>query len=254
MLRHLNYFFRADKGGGVTRLPGRRKMFDFDYQLSILPRQPGVYIMKNSLGEIIYIGKAKILRNRVKSYFKNTNQHSVKTRHLVSNIAEFEFIVTDSEIESLILEQNLIKENMPKYNINLKDDKRFPFIKVTVKDDFPKIFMTRVMEKDGSRYFGPYTDLGSMYETLEAIKKAYPIRTCNRIITVDSAPTKPCLNYHMGLCSAPCAKFISKEEYGKYIDDVIEPRNTRFRIIRALRQLENKQLTLPAKKHDNIPL
>lgn len=197
-------------------------MFDFDYQLSILPRQPGVYIMKNSLGEIIYIGKAKVLRNRVKSYFKNTNQHSVKTRHLVSNIAEFEFIVTDSEIESLILEQNLIKENMPKYNINLKDDKRFPFIKVTVNDDFPKVFMTRVMKKDGSKYFGPYTDLGSLYETLEAIKKAYPIRTCNKLITVDGKATKPCLNFHMGLCSAPCAKLISKEEYRKSIDDIID--------------------------------
>lgn len=197
-------------------------MFDFEYQLSILPRQPGVYIMKNSLGEIIYIGKAKILRNRVRSYFKSPDQLNVKTRHLVSNIAEFEFIVTDSEIESLILEQNLIKENMPKYNINLKDDKRFPFIKVTVNEDFPRVFMTRNLMKDKAKYFGPYTDVNSVYETLEAIKKVYPIRTCKRVILEDGPVSKPCLNYHLGLCSAPCSKMISKEDYKKIIDDVID--------------------------------
>ncbi len=195
-------------------------MFDFDYQLSMLPKTPGVYIMKNSSGEIIYIGKAKILKNRVRQYFRKSGLDT-KTRMMVSNVAEFEYIVTDSEIESLLLEQSLIKENMPKYNINLKDDKRFPFIKITLGEDFPRVFMTRATPKDGSRYFGPYTDVGSVYDTLESIKKIYPIRTCRRIIVEGGPPQKPCLNYHMGLCSAPCAGYISKDDYGAMINDII---------------------------------
>ena len=197
-------------------------MFDFDHQLKILPDSPGVYIMKDAKGEIIYIGKAKVLKNRVRQYFRSGSRLDTKTRLMVAHVAEFEYIVTDSEIESLILEQNLIKEHLPKYNINLKDDKRFPFIKITLKEDFPRVFMTRQTPKDGSRYFGPFTDVGSVYETLESIKAVYPIRTCTRIILEGGPFTRPCLNYHMGLCKAPCAGYISKADYGEMIAEIIE--------------------------------
>lgn len=197
-------------------------MFDFEHQLKILPDSPGVYIMKDNRGEIIYIGKAKVLKNRVRQYFRNSNRLDTKTRLMVSHVAEFEYIVTDSEIESLILEQNLIKENLPKYNINLKDDKRFPFIKITMKEDFPRVFMTRLTPKDGSKYYGPFTDVSSVYETLESIKAIYPIRTCKLTITEGGPYTRPCLNYHIGLCKAPCAGYISKAEYGVMIDEIIE--------------------------------
>ena len=139
-------------------------MFDFEYHLKNLPDKPGVYLMKNSLGEVIYVGKAKILKNRVKSYFQNSKNHSEKVRVMVRNIAEFEYIVTDSEMEALILECNLIKKYSPKYNILLKDDKFYPFIKITTKDDFPRVFVTRNFAKDGSKYFGPYTNGAAVYE------------------------------------------------------------------------------------------
>lgn len=197
-------------------------MFDFEHQLSILPKSPGVYIMKDSRGEIIYIGKAKVLKNRMRQYFQSPARLDIKTRMMVSHIAEFEYIVTDSEIESLILEQNLIKEHMPKYNISLKDDKRFPFIKITMKEDFPRVFMTRQTPKDGSRYFGPFTDVGSVYETMEYLKKVYPIRTCSRIILEGGPYTRPCLNYHMGLCKAPCAGYITKADYGLMIQEITD--------------------------------
>lgn len=197
-------------------------MFDFDYQLSILPSSPGVYIMKNDSGEIIYIGKAKVLKNRVRQYFRSPKGLDTKTRLMVSHVAEFEYIVTDSEIESLILEQNLIKEHLPKYNINLKDDKRFPFIKITLQDDFPKVFLTRQTPKDGARYYGPFTDVSSVYETLETIKRAYPIRTCNRLILEGGPYSRPCLNYHIGLCKAPCAGYISKADYNAMIQDIMQ--------------------------------
>lgn len=196
-------------------------MFDFEHQLAILPNAPGVYIMKNNQGQIIYIGKAKILKNRVRQYFRDPKRLDIKTRLMVSNVAEFEYIVTDSEIESLILEQNLIKKHLPKYNINLKDDKRFPFIKITMKEDFPRVFLTRLTPKDGSKYFGPYTDVNSVYETLEIIKKVYPLRTCTRTIIEGGPPSRPCLNYHIGLCKAPCAGYISKKDYGQMIHEVI---------------------------------
>ncbi|PKK39751.1 Excinuclease ABC subunit C [Clostridiaceae bacterium JG1575] len=197
-------------------------MFDFDHQLSLLPKSPGVYLMKNASGDIIYIGKAKVLRNRVRQYFQSPQRLDRKTQLMVSHVAEFDYIVTDTEVESLILEQNLIKENLPKYNINLKDDKRYPFIKITMKEDFPRVFMTRRLEKDGSRYFGPYTDVDSLAETLEYLKKNYPIRTCKRIIIAGGEPQRPCLNYHMGLCKAPCAGLISQEAYGGMIEEILQ--------------------------------
>lgn len=197
-------------------------MFDFEYQLKILPESPGVYLMRNHLGEVIYVGKAKILKNRVRQYFQNSKNHSEKVKAMVKNITEFEYIVTDSEMEALILECNLIKKYSPRYNILLKDDKHYPFIKVTINEEFPRIFVTRNIANDGAKYFGPYTDSAAVYSTMELIKKIFPLRTCKRVIKEGLPSTRPCLNYHIGLCKAPCAGFISKEEYGKIIKDTVE--------------------------------
>ena len=197
-------------------------MFDFEYHLKNLPDKPGVYLMKNSLGEVIYVGKAKILKNRVKSYFQNSKNHSEKVRVMVRNIAEFEYIVTDSEMEALILECNLIKKYSPKYNILLKDDKFYPFIKITTKDDFPRVFVTRNFAKDGSKYFGPYTNGAAVYETINLIYKIFPLRTCKLAIKEKGEPVRPCLNYHIKKCFGPCGGYIGKEEYGKMITDIID--------------------------------
>ena len=197
-------------------------MFDFEYHLKNLPDKPGVYLMKNSLGEVIYVGKAKILKNRVKSYFQNSKNHSEKVRVMVKNIAEFEYIVTDSEMEALILECNLIKKYSPKYNILLKDDKFYPFIKITTKDDFPRVFVTRNFAKDGSKYFGPYTNGAAVYETINLIYKIFPLRTCKLAIKENGDTVRPCLNYHIKKCFGPCGGHIGKEEYGKMISDIID--------------------------------
>ena len=197
-------------------------MFDFEYHLKNLPDKPGVYLMKNSLGEVIYVGKAKILKNRVKSYFQNSKNHSEKVRVMVKNIAEFEYIVTDSEMEALILECNLIKKYSPKYNILLKDDKFYPFIKITIKDDFPRVFVTRNFAKDGSKYFGPYTNGAAVYETINLIYKIFPLRTCKLSIKEEGEKVRPCLNYHIKKCFGPCGGHISKAEYGKMITDIID--------------------------------
>ena len=197
-------------------------MFDFEYHLKNLPSKPGVYLMKNSLGEVIYVGKAKILKNRVKSYFQNSKNHSEKVRVMVKHIAEFEYIVTDSEMEALILECNLIKKYSPRYNILLKDDKFYPFIKITINDDFPRVFVTRNYSKDGSKYFGPYTNGTAVYETINLINKIFPLRTCKLLIKEGGETVRPCLNYHIKKCFGPCGGYISKEEYGKMINDVID--------------------------------
>ena len=197
-------------------------MFDFEYHLKNLPSKPGVYLMKNSLGEVIYVGKAKILKNRVKSYFQNSKNHSEKVRVMVKHIAEFEYIVTDSEMEALILECNLIKKYSPRYNILLKDDKFYPFIKITINDDFPRVFVTRNYSKDGSKYFGPYTNGAAVYETINLINKIFPLRTCKLLIKEGGEPVRPCLNYHIKKCFGPCGGYINKEEYGKMIKDVID--------------------------------
>jgi excinuclease ABC subunit C len=197
-------------------------MFDFEYQLKMLPDRPGVYIMKNTLGEVIYVGKAKVLKNRVRQYFQNSKNHSEKVRVMVTNIAEFEYIVTDSEMEALILECNLIKKYRPRYNILLKDDKHFPFIKITTNEDFPRIFISRIFVKDGSRYFGPYTDTGAVYEILDIIKKLFPLRNCKLSIKENGQVIRPCLNYQIGLCKGPCGGFISKKEYGDIVSGVID--------------------------------
>ncbi|MCB2341247.1 excinuclease ABC subunit UvrC [Clostridium estertheticum] len=197
-------------------------MFDFDYQLKTLPDAPGVYLMKNNLGEIIYVGKAKILKNRVRQYFKSSKNHSVKVMAMVKNIAEFEYIVTDSEMEALILECNLIKKYSPRYNILLKDDKHYPFIKITINEEFPRVFVTRNIANDGGKYFGPYTDSAAVYSTIELIKQIFPLRTCRRNIKEGVLYDRPCLNYHIGLCKAPCTGYISKEDYGEIIKGALD--------------------------------
>lgn len=196
-------------------------MFDFEQQLKTLPQKPGVYIMKNDLGEVIYIGKAKILKNRVRQYFQNSKNHSEKVRAMVRHIAEFEYIVTDNEMEALLLECNLIKKYSPKYNIALKDDKFYPFIKITTNEDFPRVFVTRNYAKDGNKYFGPYTSGGAVYEVINLINKLYPLRQSKRNIKEEGPFMRPCLNYQLKKCLAPCAGYISKLEYGKMIEEVI---------------------------------
>lgn len=211
-------------------------MFDFQHQLKILPDKPGVYIMKNSLGEVIYVGKAKVLKNRVRQYFQNSKNHSEKVRAMVKNIAEFEYIVTDSEMEALILECNLIKKYSPRYNIALKDDKFYPFIKITTNEDFPRVYVTRNFAKDGNRYFGPYTNGTAVYEVMGLIKKLFQLRTCKKAIVEGGEPTRACLNYHINLCKAPCAGYISKAEYWEMIDEIINILNgTDTSIIKKLK-------------------
>ena len=195
-------------------------MFDFKAQLKILPDKPGVYLMKNTLGEIIYVGKAKVLKNRVRQYFQNSKNHSEKVRAMVKNISEFEYIVTDSEMEALILECNLIKKYSPKYNISLKDDKFYPFIKITTNEDFPKVFITRNYAKDGNKYFGPYPNAGAVHETINLIRKIFPLRNCKKFIVEGGKQTRPCLNYHIKKCKAPCDGHISKIDYRNMIDEI----------------------------------
>ena len=168
-------------------------MFDLEEQLKTLPDKPGVYIMKDKNGEIIYIGKAVSLKNRVRQYFQSSRSHSPKVRAMVDNIEDFEYIITDSELEALILECNLIKKHRPKYNILLKDDKHYPYIKVTVNEDYPRVVMTRKMEKDKARYFGPYSGAHAVRETIEIIKKLFPIRTCKKALG-KAVKDRPCLN------------------------------------------------------------
>ena len=225
-------------------------MFDFEYQLKILPEKPGVYLMKNSLGEIIYVGKAKILKNRVRQYFRNSKNHSEKVKAMVKNISEFEYIVTDSEMEALILECNLIKKYSPKYNISLKDDKFYPFIKITTNEDFPRVFVTRNFARDGNKYFGPYTNGAAVYETINLIRKVFPIRTCKKAIVEGGEPTRTCLNFHIGKCNGPCGGYISKEDYSKIINSVIDILNGKDKEItkELKRKMEEASMNLEFEK------
>jgi excinuclease ABC subunit C len=206
-------------------------VFDFEYQLKMLPDKPGVYIMKSANGEVIYVGKAKVLKNRVKHYFQSSRNHSGKVRAMVQNISEFEYIITDSEIEALILECNLIKKYRPRYNIILKDDKHYPFVKITINEEFPRVFVSRILSKDGAKYFGPYPDVSAVHETMELIKKIFPVRTCRKTIMESGGKTRPCLNYHIGLCKAPCAGFVSRDEYMSIISNVIDLLNGKDKAI-----------------------
>ncbi len=188
--------------------------------LNNLPLEPGVYIMKNKEDKVIYVGKAKVLKNRVKQYFQNTSSHTSKVRAMVSNIHSFEYIITDTEIEALILECNLIKKYKPYYNILLKDDKNFPYIKVTLNEDYPKLIFTRKMEKDGAKYYGPYTNAFAVRETIDLVSKLFKVPTCNFNFTRDMEKKRACLNSHINQCIAPCEHKISKEEYRKIIENV----------------------------------
>ena len=200
--------------------------FNIDEELKKLPEKPGVYIMHSDNDEIIYVGKAVILKNRVRSYFRESTKKTLKIKTMVSKIAWFEYVVTDSELEALVLENNLIKEHKPKYNTLLKDDKTYPYIKVTVNEDFPRIFMTRSIKKDNARYYGPYTSVGSVKDTIDLLCKLYKIRTCNSNIFEAVEKTgninDACLYYHIHQCDAPCLGSVSKEEYRNNIKGALD--------------------------------
>ena len=183
--------------------------------LAVLPDKPGVYLMHDAEGKVIYVGKAVVLKNRVRSYFRNLASHTPKVKAMVAKIAEIETIVTSSEVEALILECNLIKKYRPRYNISLKDDKTYPYLKVTLQEDFPRMYMTRRLLRDGSKYYGPYADAGAMHATVKLLRSMFPLRTCRKM-----NPDRPCLNYHIKRCLAPCAGYVSKEEYGQMIKSV----------------------------------
>lgn len=196
-------------------------MFNIEEELKKLPAQPGVYIMHDDKDEIIYVGKAISLKNRVRQYFQSSRNKTAKIEKMVSRIARFEYILTDSELEALVLECNLIKEHRPKYNTMLKDDKSYPFIKVTVEEAYPRVLFARRMKKDKSRYYGPYTSAGAVKETIELLHKLYQIRTCNRNLPRDIGLDRPCLNYHIHQCQAPCQGYVSKEEYRESVNQVV---------------------------------
>ena len=203
-------------------------------KLKTLPESSGVYIMKDAAGKIIYVGKAIILKNRVRQYFQKNKNHSPKVKAMVAKIVDFETIVTSSEVEALILECNLIKKHRPRYNICLKDDKSYPYLKLTLNEKFPRIFVTRRLEKDGSRYFGPYTNSFAVKESLELLKKLFPLRTCKNF------PARPCLEFHIGRCLAPCANKISVENYSylvKAVEKFLEGHTAEVE-----KDLENKML------------
>ncbi len=213
-------------------------MFDFEEELKKLPRKPGVYIMRDDKDVILYVGKAVNLHNRVRSYFRENIGRGPAIDQMVSLIARFEYIVTDSELEALVLENNLIKENSPKYNTLLKDDKTYPFIKVTVGEDYPRILFSRAMKKDKSRYFGPYTSATAVKDTIELLNKLYQLRTCNRVLPRDIGIERPCLNYHIKQCLAPCQGYVSKEEYRQQVAGALEFLNGNYSPI--LKDLEEK--------------
>lgn len=197
-------------------------MFDIKEQLKKLPGEPGVYLMKDENDKIIYVGKAISLKNRVRQYFQSSKNHSSKVKSMVKNIKSFEYIITDSELEALILECNLIKKYRPKYNVLLRDDKTYPYIKVTVNEDYPRVLKVRRVLKDKAKYFGPYTNVEAVNDTLDVIRNIYPIRTCN--IDIDRAiknKMRPCLNYHIKRCIGPCTGHISKVEYDKMIEEIL---------------------------------
>ncbi|QUH18723.1 excinuclease ABC subunit UvrC [Alkaliphilus sp. B6464] len=197
-------------------------MFDIKEKLKTLPDKPGVYMMRNEKQEIIYVGKAISLKNRVRQYFQSSKNHPPKVRAMVSHINTFEYIVTDTELEALILECNLIKENRPKYNILLRDDKTYPYIKVTINEEYPRVIKTRKVIKDKAKYFGPYTNIGALNETLEVIHNLYPIRTCSKNIEkMIENKERPCLNYHIKKCIGPCTGLVNKEEYMHIVQEII---------------------------------
>lgn len=213
-------------------------MFDVQEELKKLPGCPGVYIMHDDKDEIIYVGKAINLHNRVRSYFRKNIGRGPQIDKMVSLISRFEYIVTDSELEALVLENNLIKEHRPKYNTLLKDDKTYPYIKVTVAEDYPRVLFSRQMKKDHSRYFGPYTSAGAVKDTIELINKLYQLRTCNRNLPKDCGNDRACLNYHIKQCLAPCQGLVSKEDYQQQVKKALDFLNGSYQ--ETLKNLEQQ--------------
>ena len=216
-------------------------MFDIETELKKLPGKPGVYIMRDKNDNILYVGKAVVLKNRVRQYFRKSNK-TARIEKMVSLIDHFEYIVTDNEAEALILECNLIKKNMPKFNVLLKDDKTYPYIKIDVKSDFPNVFITRRFQNDGAKYFGPYANAGAAKEMVGFIKDRFQIRQCKNF----KSNQRPCLNYHIKKCLAPCVGYVSKEEYRKQIDQIIMLLEGKTKEI--IKQIEDEILELASKQ------
>ncbi len=215
-------------------------MFDIEEELKKLPGKPGVYIMHDEKDTIIYVGKAINLKNRVRQYFQKSRDLGIKKEQMVQQIARFEYIITDSELEALVLECNLIKEHRPKYNTMLKDDKTYPFIKVTVNEEYPRVLFARSMKKDKAKYFGPYTSTGAVKDSLELLRKLYHIRTCNRNLPKDIGKERPCLYYHIKQCKGPCQGYISQEVYQEQIAGVLDFLNGEYK--KKIKELETKML------------
>ena len=211
-------------------------MFVIEEELKKLPGKPGVYIMHDDHDNIIYVGKAISLKNRVRQYFQSSRNHTEKIKQMVSHVSYFEYIITDSELEALVLENNLIKEHKPKYNTMLKDDKTYPYIKVTVNEDFPRVLFSRELKKDKAKYFGPYTSAGAVNDTIELLRKIFKIRTCNRRLPKDTGKDRPCLYYQIKQCDAPCQGYISKEEYAKQIEETIKFLNGNYKQVAKMLQ------------------
>ena len=212
--------------------------FDIEEELKKLPAKPGVYLMHDEKDAIIYVGKAISLKNRVRQYFQSSRNKGVKIEQMVTHIARFEYIITDSELEALVLECNLIKEHRPKYNTMLMDDKTYPFIKVTVQEDYPRVLFCRQLHKDKAKYFGPYTSAGAVKDTIDLIHKLYGIRTCNKALPKMQGKERPCLNYHIHQCPAPCQGYITKEAYGEAVKKALSFLNGNYAQI--LEELEDK--------------
>ncbi len=206
-------------------------MFHIEEELRKLPGKPGVYLMHDKNDTIIYVGKAIVLKNRVRQYFQSSRNLSPKIQRMVENIAWFEYIVVDSEMEALVLECNLIKEHRPKYNTMLKDDKHYPYIRLTANEDYPRIMLARERKKDKAKYFGPYTSAASVHDSIDLLKKTYFIRSCNKVLPRDMGKDRPCLYYHMGQCKAPCQGYISKEEYALNMEQVEQFLNGNYALI-----------------------
>ena len=215
-------------------------LFDIQEELKKLPAKPGVYLMHDEKDEIIYVGKAISLKNRVRQYFQTSRNKGPKIERMVTHIARFEYIITDSELEALVLECNLIKEHRPKYNTMLMDDKAYPFIKVTVNEPFPRVMLARKMVKDKAKYFGPFTSAGAVKDTIELLRKVYKIRSCNRKLPKDIGMERPCLNYHIHQCNAPCQGYVLQEDYRKSIDEAIRFLNGDYEPV--MKELQKKMM------------
>lgn len=232
--------------------------FNIDEELKKLPDKSGVYLMKDDSGQIIYVGKAISLKKRVRQYFQNSSSKATKVRAMVKNIKEFEYIITDTEVEALILEANLIKKHKPKYNVLLRDDKQYPYIKVTTNETYPRVFKTRNIKKDGAKYFGPYTSSGAVNDTLDIIRNLYPIRTCKMNIDKGQRKKRPCLNYYIGKCMAPCQGNVDEKKYMDMINEIIMFLNGKeeklVQIIEEKMKMASKELDfeLAAKYRDKI--